>query len=172
MRNQRFCYEKSLSPIFTWIRNVLMTRFSGRPRTLRPSLRGLKSASMLIFPEQSTHHRRRISRWKSNEIDYFRSQNPATGFCAVISNYPKEQRGCARTHWESCTAPLFLAKTRMKTGNHWNNEESLDCGRSIRRWRDAVLSGQINMDVDLRPEATDNKRLASKERSDAWSLVE
>jgi hypothetical protein len=29
-----------------------------------------------------------------------------------------------------------------------------------------VLPGQINKDVDLRPEAVDNKRLASKERSD------
>ena len=141
-----------------------MTRFSGRPRTLRPSLRGLKSASMLIFPEQSTHHRRRISRWKSYEIDYFRRQNPVTRFCAVSSivSQEKNKTGWARAHKESCTAPLFLAKTRMKTGNHWNNEESLDCGRSIRRWRDAVLSGQIKMDVDLRPEATDEAFLADQ----------
>ena len=43
---------------------------------------------------------------------------------------------------------------------------ALDWSRSIRRRSDAALPGQINKDVDLRPEAMDNTRLASEERSD------
>ena len=110
-----------------------MILFSERPRTLHPVAARPKISFRADFFGKAPHLRRRISRRKSNQIDYFRSQNQ-------VAEYSRSVRGNAET-----------------------TEISIDWRRSIRRRSAAVLAGQINMEVDLRPEAADEAFLAGRQ---------
>ena len=115
------------------IRNDLLLQFVGRAECSVQSLCA-KISFLLIFRDKS----------RSFIGEYY-------------GRNPRQSILLQRLH-----SPKVHDALRSIRGNAEITEISIDWRRSIRRRSDAVLPGQINKDVDLRPEAVDEAFLADR----------